>query len=313
MFSLKLIKITFLLFYVFLYTKAYKSTKKSMNQLDMLLKYPGWKNLNDVSSIQYHKKTYYLESLIETPTDRNIGETKIRALAIYLGCSYTKVINNIFSIILNWEDICINQNKEDSDLISRCMYTKELINKIAIFFVPIATLMKGAMDALDLLHHLPWTNFKICDKKPYMISPVLDRIGNIFGEFLPCDDRSTNSLTFEIVCNFCKRIIALLELETDTYCEFVSYDTNYLWNECVHEYRAFNNQGVKLMFFEFLTKKVETYTKTIIMEKYFQLGFKFDPITEETFIPTPEELIELELEFKATDEEPPTPVQIEIH
>ncbi|XP_050544612.1 uncharacterized protein LOC126907400 [Daktulosphaira vitifoliae] len=307
MFSLKL---NFLLLYVCLCTKAYTSSKKSMDQLDKLLKYPGWKDLNEVSSITYLTKIYYLENLIEIPTDRNIGEPKIRALTVFLSCTYAKVINNIFSIIVNWDEICKNQNEEDNDLINGCIYTKELINIIAKLIVPIATLMKGAMDALDLLHHLLFANFKIHDKNAYIISYLLDRIENIFGKLLDpslsCDS-STNSWTFEIVYTFFKRIIQLLQFATGKYCEFVPYNTNYLWNEWVQEYRAIN-QKVKLIFFKFLTRKIKNYIKTVIVEKYFQLGFKFDPITEETFIQTQEEFIELELEFRTTDEEPPTPV-----
>ncbi|XP_050544633.1 uncharacterized protein LOC126907407 [Daktulosphaira vitifoliae] len=171
--------------------------------------------------------------------------------------------------------------------------------------------MKGAMDALDSLHHLPLANFKIHNKKAYIIKYLLDRIENIFGKFndpsLSCDDRSTNSWSFEIAYTFFKRIIELLQLATDKYCEFVPYDTNYLWTEWVEEYRGIK-QGVKLKFFKFLTKKFEIYIKKEILEKYFQVGFKFDPITEETFLPTPEEQFDIELEFRTTDEEPPTPV-----
>ncbi|XP_050544543.1 uncharacterized protein LOC126907367 isoform X3 [Daktulosphaira vitifoliae] len=314
MFSLKLVYFSCLLFYVFLYSKAYNTTKKKINKLDKLLKYSGWKNLNDVSSIKYHNKSYNLNSQIETPITIQNGDSKIRLLTVFLGCTYAKVINNIFSIIVNWDEICKNQNEKDNNLTNECIYTKEFINIIAKLIVPIATLMKGAMDALDSLHHFPSANFKLYDKNPYMIIPLLDRIENIFGKFndpsLSCDDRSTNSWSFEIAYTFFKRIIEQLQLATDKYCEFVPYDTNYLWTEWVEEYRGIK-QGVKLKFLKFLTKKFEIYIKKEILEKYFQVGFKFDPITEETFLPTPEEQFDIELEFKAIDEEPPIPVQIQ--
>ncbi|XP_050544606.1 uncharacterized protein LOC126907397 isoform X2 [Daktulosphaira vitifoliae] len=223
---------------------------------------------------------------------------------------------NIFLIIIKWQEICKNKNKEDHDLLNGCIYAKELINIIAKLIVPIATLLKGAMDALDSLHQFPWAHFKMFRNKPFMIILLLDRIGYILDELndpnLSCDDRSTNSSTFESVYKFFKSIIALLQVETGLFCEFVPSNRNYLWNEWVQEYRIIN-QGEMLIFFKFLTRKIKYYIKTVIIELYFQLGFKFDPITEETFLPTPEEPIDLDLEFKAIDEEPPTPVQIENH
>ncbi|XP_050538809.1 uncharacterized protein LOC126904122 [Daktulosphaira vitifoliae] len=314
MFSLKLFMFIFLLLYVILYIKAHNSPESTIKQLDNLLKYPGWKNLNDVSSIKFCKKIQYVKNLIETPTHYYKGEQKIRALTIYLGCTYAKVMINIFSIIIKWQEICKNQNKEDDDLKNECIYTKELINIIAKLIVPIAILLKGALDALDLLHHFPWANFKMFRNKPYMIRLLFDRIGYILDELndpsLSCDDTSTNSLTHEIVYKFFKSIIELLQVETGLFCEFVPSNTNYLWDEWVQAYRAINNQRVKLIFLKFLTIKIKDYIKTVILEKYCHLGFKFDPITEETFLPTPEEPIDLDLEFKAIDEERPTPVQI---
>ncbi|XP_050544599.1 uncharacterized protein LOC126907394 isoform X2 [Daktulosphaira vitifoliae] len=294
MFSLKLVNFSLLLFYVFVYSKAHSTSKKKIYQLDKLLKYPGWKNLNDTSYIKYCNKSYYLNNLIETPTRTIHGESKIRALTLFLGCSYAKVMINIFSIIVNWQEICKNKNKEDHDLLNGCIYTKELINVIAKLIVPIAILLKNAMDALDSLHHFPSANFKIYQQKPYMIRVLLNKIGNILDQ-----------LNDPILL-----ILSGLQYETHAYCEFVPYDTNYLWNEWVEEYKIINQREM-LIFFKFLTRKMNYYIKTVIIEMYFQLGFKFDPITEETFIPTPEELIELELEFKATDEEPPRLVHIE--
>ncbi|XP_050544603.1 uncharacterized protein LOC126907396 isoform X2 [Daktulosphaira vitifoliae] len=315
MFLLKIVKFSFFIFCVILYSKAYTTSKYTIEQLDKLLNYPGWKNLNDLDYIKYYRKSYYLHHLIKTPTHREMGELKIRSLTIYLGCTYAKVIKSIFSIIINWQEM-YKENKEDNHIINGCIYTQELINTIATFIVPIATLLKGAMDALDLLHNLPWSNFKSEFKKSYLISPLLDRIGNILDELnepIPLyDNLSTNSSKFEIIYLFSKRLIRNIQFETLIYCKYVP-NTNDLWNGWVYEYNAIIKQGANLIFFKFLTKKIKDYIKKEILEKYFQLGFKFDPITNETYIPTPKQLIEQELEFKATDEEPPTPVQIEIH
>ncbi|XP_050546192.1 uncharacterized protein LOC126908308 [Daktulosphaira vitifoliae] len=199
-------------------------------------------------------------------------------------------------------------------LINGSIYIEELLYIIALLIVPIATFIKGAVDALDLLQEKPWDTFKGMCKYIYMTSPLSKKVGNIFDKLndliLSYDYKSTNFCSFGIVYSFSKSIINNLQYETEPFCEFVPYDKNELWNKWIQEYNAIINQGVKLIFFTFLTKKIKDYIKIVIIEKYFKLGFKFDPLTEETFVPTPEELIELELEFKAIYEEPPMSKQI---
>ncbi|XP_050543565.1 uncharacterized protein LOC126906771 [Daktulosphaira vitifoliae] len=319
MFSLKIVKIIFLLFYVILYIKTHNATKIKILQLDKLLNHPGWKNLNDVYSIKYLKKKYDLKSLIEIPTNQSNCIQKIRALTIYLGCTYAKVMNNLFSIIINMITICYEKILGEHDFLNGCIYTEELIDLIATFIVPTATLMKNAMDALDLLHYKPWITFIRNKKNYYIMSPLLGTIANILHKFimetsLSRDDISTYSWILVTVFNFFLTFIKNIKKEMLYYCTFEPYDTNYLWNEWNQEYKVIIDQGIKLIFFKFLTRKIKNYIKTEIIEKYFQLGFKYDSITEETFVPKPKELIELdqEMEFRATDEELSETIEIDL-
>ncbi|XP_050544043.1 uncharacterized protein LOC126907063 [Daktulosphaira vitifoliae] len=301
MFSLKLVKFSFLLFYVILQTKSDSLLRKKLNKIDKLLTYPGWKNLNDVNSIEYSNRKYCLKRLIETPTYKSKCEQKVRGLTIYLGCTYAKVMNNLFSIIINCLQTSRKKSNQENGKIKGCICIEELINIVATLIIPIATLMKGAIDALDLLHRLPWANFKRAYRRPYILSPLLDRIGNIIDQLndpiVPCDDKSIKSSSFDIVYSFSYCMIGNLKYEINRYCDIKPYDEDYLWNEWIQEYKALFRHGVRLVFFKFLTKKIKDYIKTVIKEKYFQLGFKFNPIIENTFIPTPEEIIDLDLEF----------------
>ncbi|XP_050546040.1 uncharacterized protein LOC126908169 [Daktulosphaira vitifoliae] len=158
------------------------------------------------------------------------------------------------------------------------------------------------MDALDLLHIQPWAY----NKTTYMISPRLGKIENIHDDLnkqiLSRDDISTYLWAINTVDNFFRIIMAGVNHDASQYCVFVQVDNNNLWEEWNQEYEIIINQGINLVFFKFLTKKIKNYIQTVITEKYFQLGFKFDPITQETFIPKPDDSIELELEFKTTDE-----------
>ncbi|XP_050546558.1 uncharacterized protein LOC126908473 isoform X2 [Daktulosphaira vitifoliae] len=292
MFSLKLYKFSFVFFYVILCTKEERGTNKSVNEIDTLLMYSGWKNLNDIIRITYLTRNYYLEDLIQTPTHRNKCYQKIRALTAYLGCTYAKVINDLFSVIIIVTQNCQKKIEEENDLKYGCICTEEFINIISMLVVPMTTLMKGAMDTLDLLHKKPWQTIK---KPHFLLNSLLGRIENILDILnkltLSRNDISSFSKALFIIHSFTQRTIINVNHETLLYCKFVTYDTNYLWNKWVQEYEVISDQ-----------------------EKYFQLGFKFDPMTEETFIPTPQELIELELEFKVIDATvPPTPIQIENH
>ncbi|XP_050530659.1 uncharacterized protein LOC126899649 [Daktulosphaira vitifoliae] len=174
------------------------------------------------------------------------------------------------------------------------------------------TLMKGAMDALDLLQDKPLVT---CDRIYYTLGILLGKIEDILDKFLERslsrNDLYTYFSTLDIVDILLKTKISNVINKANIHCEFVPYDTNYLWNEWHQEYKNIINQGIKLVFIKFVTRKVEDYIRSVIIEKYFQLGFKFDPITEETFVIN--EKIQLDLKFKATDGVVLMPIQIENH
>ncbi|XP_050546376.1 uncharacterized protein LOC126908394 isoform X2 [Daktulosphaira vitifoliae] len=178
-----------------------------------------------------------------------------------------------------------------------------------------AKLMKEAMIALDLIHKNPWGD-PLCDKNSYKIIHFIGEIETIHDKLneliIKRDDISIFNSRITIINLVVDKIKLNMKQNTDFFCVFEPYDMDYLWNGWVQEYEDID-YGAKLEFFKFINKKMNEYIKTVIIEKYFQMGFKFDPITEETFVPTPEELIELEMEFRETNEEPPTPIQIEIH
>ncbi|XP_050528535.1 uncharacterized protein LOC126898500 [Daktulosphaira vitifoliae] len=148
------------------------------------------------------------------------------------------------------------------------------------------------------------------------MSPLLERIGDILDKLnernLSRDDLSTYYWAFETIYSFSNSIIKDLKNETHSYCEFVPYNQNYLWEEWIQEYKAIIKHDEKLKFLKFLTRQFKYYIKTIIRENYFQLGFTFNPITEETLLPTPNELYVQDLEFKATVDEFQRRIQIKI-
>ncbi|XP_050526431.1 uncharacterized protein LOC126897072 [Daktulosphaira vitifoliae] len=191
---------------------------------------------------------------------------------------------------------------------------KELVKIITVLIVPMAKLMKGAMDALDILHIRPWMSSR---RTKYILSDSLERMEDIFEtlkeQTLSRDDIYTYNLTLNTIYLCFNSIIMNINIDTLLYCKFKPFHKNYLSDEWLQEYEAIHFRDSKLVYFKFLIRKIQDYIKTVVIEKYFQLGFKFDPITEETVVPTPDELFELELEFKVIDKEPSTLIQIENH
>ncbi|XP_050544277.1 uncharacterized protein LOC126907209 [Daktulosphaira vitifoliae] len=316
MFSLKLIKFSLLLFSVNLYAKTCPSAIINADRLDKLLIYSGWTNLNELTFIIYLNKIYDRQHLIGTSTNHQQCNIKIQALTIYLGCIYAKVMYNFLVVISNILQKCQKKMKEN-DLINGCICTETLINIISILIVPMAKLMKGAIKALGLLLSTSSKRDPFYHKDYSKITNFLKEIENICDRLnkiaLSRNSISTYAWALQIIHLFFKKIDLEVRFIIDDYCVFVPYDTNYLWSEWVQEYNGIISQGIILEFFKFLKGKIRDYIKTVIIEKYFQLGFKFDPITEESFIPSKEELIELELEFKETDGEPSMQIQIETH
>ncbi|XP_050544665.1 uncharacterized protein LOC126907428 [Daktulosphaira vitifoliae] len=302
MISLKLYTFSFVLFSVILYTKPKPNLKKNVDQLDKLLSYPGWNNLNDLKFIKYYRKSYYIKNLIQTPTCRYKCDQKICALMLHLNCTYVKVLNNIFPVISNILQKCYKKIINENDFINGCICTEELIDIISLLIVPMAALMKGAIDSLDSIQQYPWKNNSWYYNNYYMMSSAIGEIGNIIDELnelsLSRDDVSTYTWTLSTINNFFLKIEGEINNKAVSYCKFVSFDKDELWKKWVQQYNVNINQGIKLVFVKFLTRKLKDYINTTIIGKYFQLGFKFDPFTEDTFIETLEEHIDIELELK---------------
>ncbi|XP_050546032.1 uncharacterized protein LOC126908163 [Daktulosphaira vitifoliae] len=311
MISLKLANFGFILFSVVMYTKAGIILKSNMDQLNTLLQYSGWKNSDNLIYIKYFNKIQYPRDFIDPVADRYKCKRKIRMLTIHLGCTYSNVINNLFSIITNIIQICQNKLKKKDDYFNGCTCTEELINIISIFIIPLAKLMKGAMDSLDFLHSEPWV-YQRCQ---YIVSPRLGIIENILNDLnehiLSREDIFTYLWTLNTIENRFRIVSIGINHDVEQYCKLVLLGKNYLWDKWYHEYKDNINQGINLVFIKFLTKKIKDYIQNVIIQKYFQLGFKFDPITEEIFLPKPKEPSDIELEFRALYEDPPLPILIE--
>ncbi|XP_050546371.1 uncharacterized protein LOC126908391 [Daktulosphaira vitifoliae] len=303
MYLLKLYTFSFVFFSVILYTKADPALKKTVDQFHMLLKYSGWKNLKDLVSIKLRRETHYVKDLIVIPTHRNKCHQKIRALTVCIGCIYVKFINKISLVISNILQMC--QKKILEDLINGCICTEELVYILTLLIVPLTTLMQGAINALNSIRINSSLKFA---NRHCTISNLLETFGNILEilnyKALSRDNVSTYFWTLNYIDSFIINTLNEIQAVTNIYCEFVSYDTNDLWNNWVQEYEAFIDHEDSSVFLKFIKKKIKDNVMTVIKEQYLQLGFIFDPITEETFAATLDDPIELELELAINEEHP---------
>ncbi|XP_050544010.1 uncharacterized protein LOC126907048 isoform X2 [Daktulosphaira vitifoliae] len=224
-------------------------------------------------------------------------------MTVCLGCVYVKFINEISLVISNILQICQKQIQEEKDLIKGCICTEELVYIISLIIVPLITLMQGAMDALDLIHKYPHYTLV---KSYCTINIFLESFRNIIDDLniltLSRDNVSVYIWTLNFIDYFIKIKLKEIKFLTDNYCVFVSYDPSDLWNKWVQEYNTIIDHGKRFVFIKFLKKKIENNVKTVIKEQYIQLGFKFDPITEETFVATRNDPIKIELELNAIDD-----------
>lgn len=335
MIPLALIKLCFFLS-VISSIEAGAALKSVVHKVDHMLSHLGWTELNDVINIRYQKKVFKSKDLMATPIHRDKCNFRLRCLTVYLGCTYGKTLKDILLVIRNLKENCENIFHTNLEKIYGYICTDKLIKIISTSIVPMVTLMRDAIIAFDLLHVKPMIFF---ENETAMYIALFKKIESIIDEInkqrLTREDVYTYFQVLNTIDSISGDQISRINEVLTQYCQFVPHKEDYLLKNWVEEYRAIIDPCTKSVF---LRKKLIDYVKTVIIEKYFQLGFKYDPVTEETYVPTPEESIalgkysnkicvkilinclnsfsfcmNLELEFREMYEEQPIPMKIENH
>ncbi|XP_050536271.1 uncharacterized protein LOC126902733 isoform X3 [Daktulosphaira vitifoliae] len=274
------IKLYVFIIYILVHIEIINSTK---NNIRFLFENDGWKNLTDVEYINYWSKKYTLQKTLETPVTSNTCDTRIRSATIILGCSYANVLKTIFFIMDRFLEYCEtlinldNKNKNAFDC------TTEII-KIIPKLSDLATLMKGALVSVDKLHRKPMANSK---RNELILNNVTTRlhIEKALNLLSPIQVNQFNTKNIlETIRNYF--IYLRLDLENDLrLCHLKSLNLLSLWQLLSKKYRSSKENGSNQEFWTFMSYKIKSLIHWTIIERYNNLGFKFDWNTKETFLP----------------------------
>ncbi|XP_050543769.1 uncharacterized protein LOC126906889 [Daktulosphaira vitifoliae] len=287
MLSFTLPKICLFIFYFVLLIKAEKSSKNKRDILISLFKNPGWKNLNDVHKVSLRKKDYFLEKIIDT-SNINIDNTntKVRAATLILSCSYANDLKMIFFILQHFCDACENLPGKDNDITIKFNCLMRLVKSIENLKL-LATLLKGTLYLLDLLHVYRWNTAKKTDFFFNYLLIKLTEVQKILEAHPPSTTESMkNLLSLGVIDVFVKDIESNIDKHINLYCKLVPHDLDSLWKNFNDEYKQTVVIIKKLQFFDFLSTKLNMKMNSIFLEKYFNLGFFYDANTQKMSIPT---------------------------
>ncbi|XP_050536275.1 uncharacterized protein LOC126902733 isoform X6 [Daktulosphaira vitifoliae] len=283
------IKLYVFIIYILVHIEIINSTK---NNIRFLFENDGWKNLTDVEYINYWSKKYTLQKTLETPVTSNTCDTRIRSATIILGCSYANVLKTIFFIMDRFLEYCEtlinldNKNKNAFDC------TTEII-KIIPKLSDLATLMKGALVSVDKLHRKPMANSK---RNELILNNVTTRlhIEKALNLLSPIQVNQFNTKNIlETIRNYF--IYLRLDLENDLrLCHLKSLNLLSLWQLLSKKYRSSKENGSNQEFWTFMSYKIKSLIHWTIIERYNNLGFKFDWNTKETFLPNTSKKFETE-------------------
>ncbi|XP_050542179.1 uncharacterized protein LOC126905994 [Daktulosphaira vitifoliae] len=279
------IQMYFCIFFIIFHAEGKYNTKKNVIIMKYFLRYPGWKNINDVEYIKYWNHEYKFEDVFDKPITSDNCDNFIRYATIFLGCSYANDLTIMFFSLINFQKHCTMLLNSGNSLDSAYNCTVELLAK-TIDIVPLAKLMKSALDSIENYHNFPWTNQK---QFRYILCEVLTYLQKT-GPLIELVPLIINSDAIDAALLIIKRFLLVRreELERDKiHCQLKSTDLISMWHLWNNEFDTLKTQGKYQEFFMFLNDKISSLVQTTYQKKYVDLGFIFDSNTNRTFLPIP--------------------------
>ncbi|XP_050521385.1 uncharacterized protein LOC126894408 isoform X2 [Daktulosphaira vitifoliae] len=275
------------IYFVFLHTEGHHNKKEYAERINYFLHHSGWKNINDVKSIMYWSEKLKFENVINNPVTTLNCDISIRHATIFLGCSYANDLNNMFNALTVFQAHCnsmlFNIN-ETIETVQSCVYlVLKKINEI----VPLATLMKQALNAIEIFHTLPWNYHR---KSRVILRETIRNLQNK-NTLKKLDPLLISPDTIYFALSFIEKFLLERnkELKKDMeFCELIFLDVNVIWKSWIIEFDSTarsNEKSRELIIF--LSNKISNLVQTTYQKKYIELGFKFDLNTKQTFLPSP--------------------------
>ncbi|XP_050541142.1 uncharacterized protein LOC126905459 isoform X2 [Daktulosphaira vitifoliae] len=273
------IQVYLCIFFAILHTEGTHSNKETAAIIKNFLHQPGWYNINDVRLIKYWGKNYELKDLFIEPVTLYNCDNCIRQATLFLGCSYYYDLNLIYLSLIKFQQHCFDLLNSGDDSAHICTVT--LLTQMREI-VPMAKFMNGALYAIEKYHTIPWN---IQKRTPFILSSLLTQI--LEDETLLFTLRISSDSIRDKLETIAKLLTArrLKIDENNLFCLLKHLGFNSLWNSWNTEFNKLRYQGKCQELFIFLSDKIRNLILTTIMNKYIELGFKFDWNTSQTFLP----------------------------
>ncbi|XP_050530247.1 uncharacterized protein LOC126899396 isoform X5 [Daktulosphaira vitifoliae] len=252
--------------------------------MNNLFKCVGWKNLKYIKNVTYLYRNKDLSSIIEEPITPKTCNSKIRAMTVFLGCTYANILLDIVTAV-NCQRIFCEQimNNEIYKLHGYNCTVKllEIISNIILFTKKI----QGALYTIDKLHTHPWINGV---KYSIILKLVFDEFQNLQGilyDFPSCEYLTYNKTILHKIEKIMKHIEIKIDFNIELYCTLECGNVSVLTNKLNVIYNNVKFNGENIELYNFGSETILSEIEIMITNFFTKLGFEFNLETGETFIP----------------------------
>ncbi|XP_050521216.1 uncharacterized protein LOC126894328 [Daktulosphaira vitifoliae] len=278
MFFLKMTDISLLCSIIFLTLST--GTSKPKNILDTLFSNVGWKELNDVINVFWMGRYYTLS--IEPKSTVSFGG-KIRGATLILGCTFARDLKKIFLMLHYYLCYC-PLSIGNTNIYNCTVELLEIIKKLSL----LATIMKESLMALDDLHTKPWADYT--SYTFYYHLSLLQRIPRKFVSERPLLNDPSTSLN---ILKFIKVDFETKEKDiTDDLkcCKYVINNLNSIKRDLKDHIQKYSNDSNRKIFLDYVKEKLNNEMNNIVLKKYHNLGFIYNPQNKMIDVSIPDEL-----------------------
>lgn len=274
MLRLEITSIVLLLFYDVLFTEAVYNSQQNTNLFINLINNKGWMHLNSVEKIDFRAKQYTPEEIFKSPKRGN-SSLKVRTTTILLGCLYAKDFQKLFYVIHKYYLHCVDLMNTDSAIWWSC--TRDYL-KVVSDLKPFASMIIESLFAVEALHFFP---MKITGRQRYKFYETLINLIDVQNK-IKKNSLSRNNLSISLkslkrIDNFLHESKLEIDELMEQYCKTVPYDLDLEWEKLEKEFINLIRKEKTLQFHTFLSKIFNNMIEKIIWDKYYDLGFDFDP------------------------------------
>ncbi|XP_050546664.1 uncharacterized protein LOC126908539 [Daktulosphaira vitifoliae] len=291
MFSIKFHEFCVLLLYVIVVFVGAPnfSTQRNAAIINSICENDGWQHFTDVESVKYDKQTFELSN-ITVISDRISSNKKVQAAALFLLCTYANDLKKIFYMVIYYCHECQRVFIQEKDPYECTSDLLKIIKKITL----LATVMKESLISLDALYGTPLKS-TTDDYILYCYLSNLQKVENtIFREAPSENNPNTCNQILENIKFIFPNMIEDINVEIKRKPKNCNFNTEILSAKTKDYKKVFKitNKQKKNFSFENLNNELDNEIKKIVIEKYYKLGFYFNPEIQMIDVPIPQEVLD---------------------